>query len=1216
MTEKSFTYLGKLLTNLIKLIPIDIEDLKLFWGFEDELNQLRESLVAIADLVEDAEQKQETVENARRWLRYLKETAYEADDLLSELAYETTRLQKVHSFSSISRAINNVGKAKFRSQMVSKLMKVNQSLQNIQRDSLSLQLSSVPHNVEDMLSQNRLSTDSILDDLVVGRKADVAKIVNLITGSCYKQFTVVYIIGKDGIGKTTLTELVCQKVMALTRKPFDVIIWLRVSKSFTAPKIMEQMLRFLNASMRGLTSEDEILQQLKKELASKIFLLVLDDVWNDDQHQWKLLDTLLLRVCTNNGNAILVTTISEGVSYVMGTSSEHSIKLRLLSKDECWFILKERAFRNVITPVPSNLEAIGREIANICGGIPLIANVLGVMMGFNRDEEAWLKIRDFDDFKESHLPLIKQIFHNLPSYLKSCLAFCSFFPRSFVTRKEELICLWMAEGVVESCDMGNKCFDALLASSLLQEVERDDNDDVILCKMHNLVYNLLYHLCISDIFSEYREYTGRASSNYHFYADDYYVPGSMNILKRRANKLRTIMVSGAPNKEIWKVKGLRSLHLNVADMDILPSSIGKMKHLRYLGVSISKTKELSESITKLYHLQTLNLSNSSIKELPEFITKLFNLQTLNLSNSNIEKLPESISKLHSLQTLDVSNSDIKELPESITKLHNLQTLDVSNSDIKELPESIIELCNLHTLKFLECKELTKLPRKKINNLISLKHIAFSYEHQMPFGLGKLNGLETLLFFVVGSDFGGSIEELQCLSKLRGDLKITRLEEVGDKKEVERANLKGKTEIQGLSFQWSYGANARNSRDEELLEGLQPHPNIKRIKIKYYMGEKWPSWMLRMKSPGDGDSFGVINNLVDLRLERCSNCVQLPCLGDLPHLKFLKMNHLGKVKQVDNEFYGIDRESSSIGCLRLFPALKSLSISQMENLTEWSCPSYDNKVVVFPCLENLSIQSCAKLTGFPMSDLFELVKLEIRDCEELRILFDKQQSFPFLTSLSIAGCSKLTDLRNWLLSYVSFKELSVRRCEWLIFIPKDLGKVSCLTSLEIYCCKRLRYFPDEILCNLTQLQNLSIGAFSEELDDFCYLNGIKDIRCLQELEIWGSDFFGREMCCLPIKLQHITALKSLKIMGFTRMEALPEWLTNLQSLQSLSLDNCGHLGCPSTATVIRRLCSLNHLSINCCPILEECKAEWLQSLETKRIKVEFSHVSNVRVRLGY
>ncbi|WCJ20017.1 hypothetical protein M5689_002282 [Euphorbia peplus] len=95
MPTSGLTYLGNLLSNLIKLIPVDFEHLKTFWEFEDELDQIRESLVVIADLVEVAEQKQDTVEKTRWWLTILKEKAYEADDLLSELAYETTRLQKV-----------------------------------------------------------------------------------------------------------------------------------------------------------------------------------------------------------------------------------------------------------------------------------------------------------------------------------------------------------------------------------------------------------------------------------------------------------------------------------------------------------------------------------------------------------------------------------------------------------------------------------------------------------------------------------------------------------------------------------------------------------------------------------------------------------------------------------------------------------------------------------------------------------------------------------------------------------------------------------------------------------------------------------------------------------------------------------------------------------------------------------------------------------------
>ncbi|WCJ42292.1 Disease resistance protein (CC-NBS-LRR class) family [Euphorbia peplus] len=1188
--KEGFSYVGKLVSNLINLSPVDFEDLKRVWGFEEELNQLHQSLAAIADLVEDAEQKQETMVDATRWLRNLKEVAYQADDLLSELSYQTTRLLQLHSFSSISRAIYSLRKAQLRRQLTPKLKKVNLSLQNIQRDNLSLQFTSIQPNFEDILSQDRLAMDLIVDKYVIERKTDVAKIVNLITSSYNQQhtFVVVPIIGVGGVGKTTLAKLVCQKVMSLTTKPFDVEIWVHVAGHFSEYRTLGEMLRSLNSSMGSVINRDTILRQLAKELVSKRFLLVLDDVCKNAQ--WNRFKTVLSRICRNNGNAILVTTRLRETDYKMATSPQHIHELNHISDDECWLILKERAFRKATELVPSIFEVIGRQIAKQCFGDPFFAKVLGAVMGFNMDEETWLKISDALVLNKDETDLVTcdRIFHHLPSYLKPCFAFCSIFPKDFLIRKEELIWLWMAEGIIDSWDTGSKWFDALLDSSIFQEVERDDYDDSVLCKMHDIVRDIALY------FSRSRS---QESYIYHLYACDPFVQGPWN------KKLRTILLSDvplqqrwdmemlqSPRQEIWKLEMLRSLHLNGSNMSVLPSSIKKMKHLRYLDVSISKTNKLSRSITKLYNLQTLNLSNSTITELPEFITELFNLQTLK-----------------------VSNSKIKELPESINKLQKLQTLDVSNSMIKVLPESITELCNLQTLKFLKCKELTELPRKRINNLVNLKHVAFSFEHQMPVGLGKLSDLQTLLLFVVGLDWGGSIEELHCLNKLRGSLKISRLEEVGDKEEVERANLQRKANLQGVCFEWSYGENDRSSRDEELLEGLQPHPNIQRIKIKYYMGENLPSWMLRMKNPGDAESSGVINNLVDLRLEWCCNFVELPRLGDLPHLQYLKMNQLRNVKRIGNEFYGIDSESRNIGCLRLFPALKSLSISWMENLIEWSSPSDDKNVVVFPCLENLSIQACHKLTGFPMSRLSELVKVEIRDCEELRLLTSWQQSFAFLTSLSLVGCSKFTHFRNLLQTDTCFMELSVSRCEWLTFIPDDIGKLTRLTSLEIYCCKRLRYFPGEILRKLTRLVSLSIGGFSKELDGFHYLNGIEDLPWLEELEIWGSDFFGCGMHYLPNQLQSLTVLKSLKIMGFTTMEELPEWLTNLQSLQSISFDYCKHLRCLSTATIVQHLPDLTRLNIDCCPILEESLSEFLY---TTRIKVEFSAVSKVRDRLGY
>lgn len=136
-----------------------------------------------------------------------------------------------------------------------------------------------------------------------------------------------------------------------------------------------------------------------------------------------------------------------------------------------------------------------------------------------------------------------------------------------------------------------------------------------------------------------------------------------------------------------------------------------------------------------------------------------------------------------------------------------------------------------------------------------------------------------------------------------------------------------------------------------------------------------------------------------------------------------------------------------------------------------------------------------------------------------------------------------------------------------------------------------------------MRRLKVGAPSGKLDNFSYLNRIIEILSLDEIEIHGADGMGREMYVLPNQLQHLTALKSLEIDGFMRMEALPEWLGDLQSLQSLSLKNSTRLRYESTAPFMLHLLNLRHLYIYNCYCLKKSEALWMDIASLTKIRVD-------------
>lgn len=177
-------------------------------------------------------------------------------------------------------------------------------------------------------------------------------------------------MGIAGLGKTTVAKSVYNHIEISSH--FQQKVWVCVSTTFEVENILSGILGNLKPEKSALRGKAAIIKNLQGDLEGKRYLLVLDDVWNEDLRKWDDLRTCLLSIRGTQGSNIIVTTRKAKVAQIMETLP--TCDMRKLSDDECWLILKHKAVP-ARSMLPEDQERIGKEIAKKCGGVPLVAKV-------------------------------------------------------------------------------------------------------------------------------------------------------------------------------------------------------------------------------------------------------------------------------------------------------------------------------------------------------------------------------------------------------------------------------------------------------------------------------------------------------------------------------------------------------------------------------------------------------------------------------------------------------------------------------------------------------------------------------------------------------------------------------------------------------------------------------------------------------------------------
>ncbi|PHU05951.1 hypothetical protein BC332_26773 [Capsicum chinense] len=312
------------------------------------------------------------------------------------------------------------------------------------------------------------------------------------------QLSVIAIVGKSGVGKTTLAKRVYNDPGVSNH--FDICAFVTVSRVYDSLELLLEILRAItghNDTVDGRRSSD-LSEMLHERLHGKGFLIVMDDVW--DAEAYNVLSASLPKD-DSTGSRILLTTRSDDVAqHTAAGFQPHNIhRLRPLGEKDSWILLEKKIFQQ--ESCPPDLKELAMQLSKKTKGLPFaIILVAGILANAEKTDEHWTEVQEsLDQTKiggndQDLSSIIGMSYQGLPDCLRHCFLYFGAFPQDDEILTSKLIRLWIAEGLIQQTE-GKSLEDVavhylmlLIGRGLIMAEQKSSKDRVKSCRVRDLIH--------------------------------------------------------------------------------------------------------------------------------------------------------------------------------------------------------------------------------------------------------------------------------------------------------------------------------------------------------------------------------------------------------------------------------------------------------------------------------------------------------------------------------------------------------------------------------------------------------------------------------------------------------------------------------------------------------------------------------------------------------